>query len=158
MKAKNTDKVQDVKNQTRVEDSTPADNFTQRVESARQKAGLKKYELEVRAGLPKGYASRLTGGGAGSVRPTAAMIRKLAAVLQVTPEWLETGAGAERATGGAASTEARPNLDRAATTLHGTIPASVVADVRAAMSIFHDLEFATWICVLTDVARSRRDE
>jgi len=131
----------------------PPSGFAARVEAARKAAGLTKVELEHRAELASGYASRITRGQQGATRPTDDLIRRLSRALSVDPHWLATGEGPP--------SEARrvlllPNLERAGRAMGADVSENTVDEARQALGAYGDLEFSTWISVLTDLERLRR--
>jgi len=152
-----TAKTQTVKSQA----EGPGDTFGQRVEFARKKVGLTKEGLEKRAGLAKGYVSRITRDVQGGKRPGAGTAEALARALGVDASWLLSGVGrgpgeaAERNGNALHLVPRRPHLDAAASLMRrdGLVTAAVEAHVRDATTRLGELDVATWIHILTDIQR-----
>jgi len=142
-----TAKTQTVKSQA----EGSGDTFGQRVEFARKKVGLTKEGLEKRAGLAKGYVSRITRDVQGGKRPGAGTAEALARALGVDASWLLSGV--ERNGNALHLVPRRPNLDAAASLMRrdGLVTAAVEAHVRDATTRLGELDVATWIHILTDI-------
>lgn len=99
-----------------------------RVAEARRRLGISRQELERRAGVSKGYVSRLEAGKRGS-SISAAQLDALASALEVAPRWLAEGA---QASAPMASADPCPARTRAAViALEGGASPVAVAHVLA---------------------------
>lgn len=67
------------------------DTMSDRIQTTRRRRLLTQADLAARAGISRVHLARLETGGIGTRRPRPAMVRVLAAALEVDPEWLAFG-------------------------------------------------------------------
>ena len=137
-----------------------ATTFGERVKSAREAAGLTREALEVKANLGGGSVSRIEREGQGSKRPGWPKIKAIAAACGCDAAWLASGVGSPTVPPSSALPPSGhiPHFEAAAASLvaEEEVSKETVEQARATAGQLGDLDFSTWVALLTGLERKRR--